>query len=80
MADHCTAWPDRAFGLDWSHCCAAHDLAYETGAPRIAADLDLAACVSAATGWHWMAGLMFVGVLFFGWAFKARSSGNDGNN
>jgi LPXTG-motif cell wall-anchored protein len=75
VPDHCTFWPDRFAGMDWSHCCAAHDLAYRTGIPgmgRAAADAELFRCVTEATGAHWFAGLMFAGVSVFGWVFWRR--------
>ncbi|BAP94477.1 hypothetical protein [Aurantimonas phage AmM-1] len=74
MPDHCTLWPDRLGGIDWSACCKAHDGAYDLGgdaAARLAADLDLASCVAAVAGWP-MATLMFFGVAIFGWLFWRR--------
>ena len=72
-SDHCTLWPDRLFGSDWSHCCAAHDLAYITQADRITADFELARCVMAL---NWPMGVvMGAGVLAFGWLFYAKNRG-----
>lgn len=69
--DHCTLWPDRLFGLDWSQCCAAHDAAYTLADTRWNADVALFHCVSAATHSQWFAGLMFAGVAVFGrWFWK----------
>jgi hypothetical protein len=70
--DHCTLWPDRLLGADWSQCCAAHDLAYLEGLPRLDADFDLVACV--ATVNPLMAALMGAGVIAFGWLFYPRKS------
>ncbi len=68
-ADHCTLWPDRLAGRDWSACCAQHDRAYaDPDVTRLAADLELAACV--AEVWPAMALVMFAGVCAFGWAFR----------
>lgn len=67
---HCTLWPGRIGALDWSACCAAHDIAYEAGLPRLAADLDLARCVAAVS--PAMAGVMLAGVAAFGWLFYRR--------
>lgn len=64
--DYCTLWPDRIFGLDYSHCCAAHDLDYAMGLEGLASDLRLAGCVieTSATLALW-AGLMLMGVIFY---------------
>lgn len=72
MPDHCTLFPDRFAGADWSACCAAHDLAYRTGADRLAADFALGQCVLDATGWHALSVAMFAGVAAFGWLFYRR--------
>lgn len=65
--DHCTLW----FEGSWAHCCAAHDAAYAGFESRIAADLDLAQCVLAASGSAVMALTMLAGVVTFGWIFRA---------
>lgn len=33
-------------GIDYSHCCALHDIAYEMGAGFMASNLHLGACVA----------------------------------
>jgi hypothetical protein len=69
--DYCTLWPDKLWGVDYSACCAAHDLAYLTGANRLLADAELAKCVA-------QAGLPFTGFLMggattiAGWLFYRR--------
>jgi hypothetical protein len=70
--DYCTLW----FEGWWSHCCAAHDLAYDTEVVRAVADADLASCVINASSNPVLAvvglgvgGLMFLGVRLFGWRF-----------
>jgi hypothetical protein len=69
--DNCTAW----FEGSWSHCCAAHDVAYDDPIlSRLTADLQLASCVAAAAGWP-MAAVMFCGVVMFGWLFRKRRAG-----
>lgn len=74
LPNHCTLFPDRAMGRDWSHCCQAHDLAYSLGVPtRPEADLQLARCVADATGWGWLASLMWAGVVLFGGLFWRRA-------
>lgn len=77
-ADHCTLWPDRLAGMDWSACCLAHDVAYALGRDRAVADLELYRCVAEATGAHWFAGVMFAGVSIFGWAFWKKRRRHDG--
>lgn len=72
-ADHCTLWLDRLAGKDWSECCRLHDLAYDAGLPRLAADLALEACVTAA-GAPLIARLMFAGVALFGWIAYQRAA------
>ena len=74
MPDQCTLWWDRLLGRDWSACCAAHDLAYDTGVDRGLADAALAACVSAVTGWPWWGWLMWAGVTFGGGWFYGRAT------
>lgn len=69
--DYCTLWPDKLWGVYFGHCCAAHDVAYMTGANRLAADAELATCVASA-------GLPFTGFLMggattlAGWLFYRR--------
>jgi hypothetical protein len=72
LTDYCTLFPDRAFGRDWSACCMVHDLAYGADGSRMAADLELASCVTQATGWHGLGALMFAGVAAFGWWFRRK--------
>jgi len=68
--DHCTLWPDRIGSLDWSGCCAWHDMAYEYELPRIMSDLIFARCV-----WQVsppFAVIMCAAVMAFGWLFYRR--------
>lgn len=67
--DYCTFWPDGV----WAHCCAAHDIAYELGRPKIEADLALGQCVKE-TGNLLTGYLMAFGTLIFGlpWYLGAR--------
>lgn len=76
--DACTLFPDRLGAVDWSACCAAHDLAYATGADRLAADYALGQCVLQATGWHGLSFLMFLGVTLGGWLFWKRPKDGQG--
>lgn len=71
--DGCTLWFDGWFGVSWRHCCDVHDFAYEAGADKITADLDLALCV-AQTGQGGMALIMLAGVSTLGWLFYRKRS------
>lgn len=64
--DYCTLWPDRIFGVDYSHCCAAHDLDYAMGIEGLASDLRLFGCVieTSMTLTLW-ATLMLIGVVLY---------------
>lgn len=75
VQDYCTMWPDRFGSVDWSDCCRAHDIAYATNVVKNVADKALMQCVIETTHWYWLGGLMFLGVSFFGWAFKRKSKG-----
>lgn len=72
MDDHCTLFPDRAFGKDWSQCCKAHDEAYGGTVARLDADRELMMCVAQTTGWEPLGALMFAGVALFGWYFRRK--------
>lgn len=74
--NHCTWWPDKIGSLDYSACCAAHDLAYASDGQRLAADLDLAQCVFDTTGSEILSIVMMTGVILFGWAFRKRKKKN----
>ncbi|MNR49396.1 hypothetical protein D3C85_1687620 [compost metagenome] len=69
--NNCTLWPDAWY----SDCCKAHDLAYETQAPKTEADIALFKCV-ADSGYAFpsflVAALMFAGVSFFGYRFYKK--------
>lgn len=65
--DGCTLWLDGV----WRQCCDVHDLAYQAGADKVPADLELALCV-AQTGHGAMALIMLAGVTLFGWIFYRR--------
>lgn len=65
--DGCTLWFDGV----WRHCCDVHDIAYEIGADKAVADLELAVCV-AKTGNAGMAFLMLLGLTLFGGIFHRR--------
>ncbi|WP_279480241.1 hypothetical protein [Aureimonas sp. SK2] len=58
--DHCSLWPDRLFGLDWSACCAAHD----ASALDLASHLALGSCVGHV--WPLMGVAMAAGVIVLG--------------
>jgi len=73
MTDWCTSFPETWGGVDIAPCCRAHDLAYETGAPKIAADIDLAACFAATTGDGAAALAVFAAVLVLGGPFYLRA-------
>ena len=63
--DHCTLF----FEGSWSHCCKAHDIAYETQVDRTEADIELFNCVresSPESLTSLVAALMFIGVSLFG--------------
>lgn len=68
MHNHCTLWPDAWAGIWYGYCCAAHDVAYGAGLPRLAADNNLARCISAA-GLPLMALVVRIGVRLFGYHF-----------
>lgn len=68
----CTLFPDSFAGLNWSHCCALHDVAYELGINRTVADKELYQCVADATGVNWFAGIIFTAVSLFGWIFYKK--------
>ena len=70
MADYCTLWPEG----NWSHCCKAHDIAYELGTGKIAADLELITCVAQQS--QIMGVVMGAGVLTFGWLFYYKRKTN----
>ena len=56
----------------WSHCCEAHDVAYETQVDKKQADIDLYSCVkgSSPEALTWIvADLMLAGVSLFGSRF-----------
>lgn len=72
MTDHCTLWPDRLLGVDYSQCCLRHDLAYWSGLPRIEADLALGLCVAQA-GLPAMGALMAAATMAFGWLFYKKA-------
>lgn len=74
--DGCTFWLDGLAGLDWRHCCDAHDVAYYQLADKWTADVDLMSCVAQA-GAPVMGLIMFLGVTIFGgiwyWRGKRRA-------
>lgn len=65
----CTGWFDGT----WKHCCDVHDIAYASGADKLVSDFELAKCV-AETGNGWMAFIMLIAVVLFGWVFKKRQA------
>lgn len=72
-ADYCTLFPEGS----WSHCCKAHDRAYEMQVDKGQADMDLYNCVkdSSPEGFTWIvAALMLVGVSLFGRKFYKKAS------
>lgn len=77
-SDGCTLWIDAWRGRDMRACCAAHDLAYSIGAPpKEFADLELAACVTRATGDPVMAAIMWLGVALCGGLWWRRCRRRD---
>lgn len=68
--NHCTLFLEGfSTKYSWSHCCEAHDRAYEIQVDKSQADIDLFNCVREAdpTAVTWVvAVLMFVGVSLFG--------------
>lgn len=68
MMDHCTGWFEGLWGLDWSHCCAVHDIQYELGFPRLPADIALGRCVARA-GAPLIGAIMTLATAAFGWLF-----------
>lgn len=69
--DHCTFWPDKLFGVDYSQCCYAHDVAYAMQLPKLTADFELGLCV-AQSGLPALGALMAVGTAIFGGRFYRR--------
>lgn len=74
--DYCTLFPEGW----WSHCCAAHDAAYDLQLSRLIADTDLLQCVVGSAGSTTLAGIsglvggiMYLGVRIFGNYFYKRS-------
>ena len=43
--DYCTLSPEGFLGLDWQHCCHAHDAAYTVQIDKNTADADLMKCI-----------------------------------
>lgn len=71
MKDNCTFF----FEGNWSHCCKAHDLAYEIQVPKTEADIALFKCVSDsgyAVPSFLIAALMLTGVTLFGSRFYKK--------
>ena len=69
--DYCTFFPDGS----WSHCCKAHDKAYEMQGDKHTADIELYSCVKEASpsGLTWLvAVLMLAGVSLFGRKFYKK--------
>lgn len=74
--DYCTGF----FEGWWAHCCLAHDINYLNQVPKITADLELAYCVASSTTSpslsiisYGIAGIMFIGVTFFGSYFYKKA-------
>jgi hypothetical protein len=76
MMDYCTLWPDQLWGVYFGQCCAAHDHAYITGQPRLAADAELARCVAELglpfTGFLMGGATTLAGWLFYRWHRRKR--------
>ena len=74
--DYCTFFPEGlSKDTSWSHCCQAHDKAYELQLDKGKADVELYNCVkdSSPEGITWIvAALMFVGVAIFGKKFYKK--------
>ena len=74
--DYCTLFPEGW----WSHCCALHDLAYESQAGRAVADTALFQCVADSGSTTLLlgvsgliGGVMYLGVLTFGRYFYNKA-------
>lgn len=50
--DYCTLSPEGFLGLDWSHCCHAHDAAYTVQVDKNEADAELMKCVYDTGGFY----------------------------
>lgn len=68
--NNCTFFPEG----NWTECCKAHDLAYETQMPKSEADIALFQCVkeSGGLGYGLIAALMLAGVSTFGLMFYKK--------
>jgi hypothetical protein len=66
--DHCSCAPDEPFGVDYSNCCAQHDIDYdEQKMTRLEADQKFLRCTKAAGRNPWLANLYYYGVRAGGW-------------
>jgi hypothetical protein len=74
--NHCTFFFEGfSTKYSWTHCCAAHDKAYELQLDKKQADIDLYNCVRDAdpTSITWIvAALMLAGVSLFGSRFYKK--------
>ncbi len=74
--DYCTFFPEGLpKDINWSHCCQAHDKAYEMQVDKGQADRDLYNCVKEASPseFTWIvAALMFVAVSLLGKRFYKK--------
>lgn len=81
LSNNCTLWPDGVpvwlggSGQEWTHCCRAHDLAYDAGSSKLLADLNLLSCV-ADSGFPFMGTLMGIAVILLGYPFYKRRASN----
>jgi hypothetical protein len=74
VTDYCTSWPDGiptwlgGTGVEWSHCCAAHDefyAGYDGWFGYLGAHWELCQCVASA-GFTGMGVIMLAGLVTFG--------------
>lgn len=74
--DYCTFFPEGlSKDVSWSHCCQAHDRAYEMQVDKGQADRDLYSCVKDSSntfGIGLIAVLVFMGVVVFGRKFYKK--------
>lgn len=73
--DYCSLWFDGVptvlggTGKEWRHCCYLHDNAAEMGIAIVPSHVKLASCVAEVS--PLMAGIMFAGLMTFGWIYIA---------
>jgi len=74
--NNCTLFPDSIGDWSWSHCCKAHDIAYELQVDKSQADVELYKCIAESgdtTIAVVMASVVFAGVYLFGRYFYNKN-------